>query len=171
MKHAFFAAVAMLALSSAPASAAVIDLSTLVGTWDVQDQDGVLGNFYTNSYLASSATTAKWTDLFVQGDEYEVYVNGILQFASLAPVPDGTYIGAPDAAFDSGKFAKGTISLAAGDTLSFKAITIPDGYTDGTLAVTSLGGPGVPEPASWALMIAGFGLVGAAMRRRTAVTA
>ena len=28
------------------------------------------------------------------------------------------------------------------------------------------GVPGVPEPASWALMIAGFGLVGAAMRRR-----
>lgn len=26
--------------------------------------------------------------------------------------------------------------------------------------------PGVPEPASWALLIAGFGLTGAAMRRR-----
>jgi hypothetical protein len=26
--------------------------------------------------------------------------------------------------------------------------------------------PGVPEPASWAMLIAGFGLVGAAMRRR-----
>ncbi len=29
----------------------------------------------------------------------------------------------------------------------------------------------VPEPASWALMIAGFGLVGAAMRRRALATA
>lgn len=29
----------------------------------------------------------------------------------------------------------------------------------------------VPEPASWALLIAGFGLVGAAMRRRVAATA
>jgi phospholipase/lecithinase/hemolysin len=29
----------------------------------------------------------------------------------------------------------------------------------------------VPEPASWALMIAGFGLVGAAMRRRRAIAA
>ncbi len=28
--------------------------------------------------------------------------------------------------------------------------------------------PGVPEPASWALLIAGFGLTGAAMRRRAA---
>ena len=29
----------------------------------------------------------------------------------------------------------------------------------------------VPEPASWAMMIAGFGLVGAAMRRREAFLA
>ena len=29
----------------------------------------------------------------------------------------------------------------------------------------------VPEPATWAMMIAGFGLVGAAMRRRTLATA
>jgi hypothetical protein len=28
--------------------------------------------------------------------------------------------------------------------------------------------PGVPEPASWAMLIAGFGLTGAAMRRRRA---
>ena len=30
------------------------------------------------------------------------------------------------------------------------------------------GAPGVPEPASWAMMIAGFGLAGAGARRRTA---
>ncbi|WP_310498730.1 PEPxxWA-CTERM sorting domain-containing protein [Sandarakinorhabdus sp.] len=32
-------------------------------------------------------------------------------------------------------------------------------------------GAAVPEPASWAMLIAGFGLVGASMRRRKAVTA
>jgi len=31
------------------------------------------------------------------------------------------------------------------------------------------GGNGVPEPAAWAMMIAGFGLVGAAMRKRNKV--
>jgi hypothetical protein len=31
--------------------------------------------------------------------------------------------------------------------------------------------PAVPEPATWAMLIAGFGLVGAAMRRRTPATA
>ena len=37
------------------------------------------------------------------------------------------------------------------------------------LTVTSDVMGGVPEPASWALMIAGFGLVGGAMRRRAQV--
>jgi hypothetical protein len=36
----------------------------------------------------------------------------------------------------------------------------------GDVAIT-----GVPEPTSWAMLIAGFGLVGAAMRRRVALTA
>ncbi len=40
------------------------------------------------------------------------------------------------------------------------------GATTGAL-VTTFGGA-VPEPASWALMLGGFGLVGAAMRRRKA---
>jgi hypothetical protein len=31
--------------------------------------------------------------------------------------------------------------------------------------------PGVPEPATWAMMITGFGLVGLAMRRRSALLA
>lgn len=36
------------------------------------------------------------------------------------------------------------------------------------LTITGLtGSPGVPEPAAWAFMIAGFGLAGAAMRRRS----
>lgn len=34
-----------------------------------------------------------------------------------------------------------------------------------------LNGPGVPEPASWALMIGGFGLAGAALRRRRPLVA
>jgi len=46
---------------------------------------------------------------------------------------------------------------------------VPAGLTLNNLGVWPGGGeaPGaVPEPASWALMIAGFGLVGIAMRRR-----
>ena len=47
---------------------------------------------------------------------------------------------------------------------------VADGsYQIDRFTITRLGGSpgGVPEPASWALMIAGFGLIGGAMRRRT----
>jgi hypothetical protein len=52
--------------------------------------------------------------------------------------------------------------------------TLPDGYTaedpDAFIFDNRYlpPGGGVPEPASWALMIAGFGLTGAALRRRAA---
>jgi hypothetical protein len=36
----------------------------------------------------------------------------------------------------------------------------------GTLVISDVSGGAVPEPASWALMLGGFGLVGGAMRRR-----
>jgi hypothetical protein len=48
-----------------------------------------------------------------------------------------------------------------------------DNHDDIIIRVTAvdLGGPqGVPEPASWAMLIAGFGLVGAAQRRRASLT-
>lgn len=40
---------------------------------------------------------------------------------------------------------------------------------DSGTALTDLTGTAVPEPASWAMLVAGFGLAGAAMRRRRAV--
>jgi hypothetical protein len=148
------------------ASAAVIDLDTLAG-WDVQDQFDVLGNFYNNTYTTATGKSVKVTDLFVWGDEYEYFINGVSQGTILSPQPPAAFDGDPDSAYNGGLFAHKALFVGAGDTLSFKAITLPDGYTDGTIAVST----NVPEPASWALMIAGFGLVGAAMRRRATAIA
>lgn len=163
---------ALLVLSGAvPASAAVIDLTTLFGgNHHLQDEVLTPGSFFATSYLAPIALTARFTDLFVQGDEYGVYVNGILVFEARAPMVDGSFSADPTAAFVSGKFTSGLVHLLAGDLLSFTALRIPGGYTDATIAVTA-GLPrsadtGVPEPANWVMLIAGFGLTGAAMRRR-----
>ena len=43
-------------------------------------------------------------------------------------------------------------------------------YANFTITSVTFGG-GVPEPATWALMIGGFGLAGVAMRRRRSLTA
>ena len=66
----------------------------------------------------------------------------------------------------------GTLNLAQGDTVTFLLGTGPDGYTfDSTgLSLLVTGPDGVPEPASWAMMIGGFGLAGGAVRRRKAAT-
>ena len=73
------------------------------------------------------------------------------------------------------------ISLSATDTNAYLSIgTIDDPkyiskvifssdahftIDDLTLGIDGIG-PGIPEPASWAMMLGGFGLVGSAMRRR-----
>lgn len=57
-----------------------------------------------------------------------------------------------------------------GDTLLFSF----GGNTDAAFALydtEQFGGGGVPEPSSWALLIAGFGLTGAALRRRRVAAA
>ncbi len=62
----------------------------------------------------------------------------------------------------------GTISftVAAGDTYGYYVDS-----TDGVLGRGSISIGTVPEPASWALMIAGFGLIGGVARSRRAVAA
>jgi PEP-CTERM motif len=63
-----------------------------------------------------------------------------------------------------------------GELLSFATTRIGDqvdsligSYNANAFLVQGTAVAGVPEPASWAMMIAGFGLVGGAMRRRHAV--
>jgi len=56
------------------------------------------------------------------------------------------------------------------DTFAFNYPTFKDGVLTFTLANGDTGGGGgegaVPEPASWAMMVAGFGLAGGMLRRR-----
>ena len=63
----------------------------------------------------------------------------------------------------------GTTATTVDPTSCFDCVAI-FGYTGGTpAAVLTLNA--VPEPATWALMIVGFGLVGTTLRRRAAVAA
>jgi hypothetical protein len=68
-------------------------------------------------------------------------------------------------------------SFAIGGVAQFVQIDILNNYAQGTiyendyasgLSEVRFNGAAVPEPATWAMMIGGFGLVGGAMRRRPA---
>jgi hypothetical protein len=61
----------------------------------------------------------------------------------------------------------GSVAFAMGDAFSIVAFSDGRLIGDGISFATPVG-PAVPEPASWAMLIAGFGLVGAAQRRRLA---
>lgn len=65
-----------------------------------------------------------------------------------------------------------TATSAGTYTLSFGARNNGDNFSSSGAVLDNVSvAPGVPEAATWAMMIAGFGLVGAAMRRRSAAIA
>jgi hypothetical protein len=57
------------------------------------------------------------------------------------------------------------LSLVGGQLSNFTASSV------GTFSAEDGGGPGgVPEPGTWAMMLAGFGLVGLSRRRQRTTT-
>jgi hypothetical protein len=58
------------------------------------------------------------------------------------------------------------IAVTAGDQWGFYVYTTDGQFGRGALSIST-----VPEPASWTMLIAGFGLAGAALRRRRMVAA
>ncbi|WP_341901684.1 PEPxxWA-CTERM sorting domain-containing protein [Sandarakinorhabdus limnophila] len=70
-----------------------------------------------------------------------------------------------------------TFGIASGGTVSSLRLgfltnnqTIASTSLVGALNPQAVGGA-IPEPATWAMLLTGFGLVGATMRRRAAATA
>jgi hypothetical protein len=84
---------------------------------------------------------------------------------------NGNLLAASGGGFSSWtNFAANSGFVAGANTLQFVVTNV--GQTSGNpsglrVEFTASDVTAVPEPASWAMMIAGFGLVGAAMRRRT----
>ena len=88
----------------------------------------------------------------------ELFVDGVSVWSAAGNVNPGAMTGAHTVF--GGQFGGGWESFLG----SMDTVRIFDGVATYSEATAGLGG--VPEPASWAMMLSGFGLIGAAMRRR-----
>jgi PEP-CTERM motif len=165
MKKFLIALVAASALSS-PASAAVLVLDS---GWQNDTLD-VAGSPTQNSpWTFTIATTATFslTDAFLVGDTYTLS----------GDIVGSTVVGAgANDIRGTGSFGSAWLDPVFG---KFTTVVGPGTYT---FSITGDGGGGlpaglgirldtgnlntVPEPATWAMMLAGFGVVGFSMRRR-----
>lgn len=99
---------------------------------------------------------------------------GILNLVWTYDGPDFQVGGGPYDAITQGGF--GAVSIYGRSVIdAFTSVTTKNNPPETAGTVLVQGGftqvPAIPEPASWALMIAGFGFVGLSLRRRTMASA
>ena len=87
-----------------------------------------------------------------------LYITGLTPNEAIVNYTNGSAVGATVA---SDGFL--TIRSGFGRSYAFEGSFSPRNF-NGSITYT----PGIPEPATWAMLIAGFGLVGAVARRRAA---
>ena len=96
-----------------------------------------------SSIAANAATDVDFTSVTFNGVEFDTVSTGRQELRNL---------------FDQ--------QLRAGDnTIVVRGVSGSQGAFSGTLSLAA-----VPEPATWAMMIGGFGMIGAAARRRNRVS-
>ncbi len=123
------------------------------GIYTVHNGDDLLSGSFLGSVFSGYGSTGSLLDSILAGGLVSYNSNNFVTFDGLGD--EGLALAmtsiTPTVKVLNGKLTP-FASVAQG---GFSA----DGVTDG-------GGGGVPEPATWALMLTGFGLVGASIRRR-----
>lgn len=161
-----FCATAAVALAATPANATTLILDA---GWAYFDFDGVGSSFdQTFDFTLAGPGFLNLTDAFAVGDIFELTINGIAQGNTSTPGAGPSLGGDADAAFNSGYYSRGSYALGAGSyNVSGVATASPFGSGGAYIQLASTGLAGaVPEPATWAFMIFGFGAIGGAMRLR-----
>lgn len=121
----------------------------------------------TFTFTLTSNAVLNITDAFYNLPMFDLTVNGVDFGPTSTPNQDYAYIdgyapGGLDAAFADVHFSHGSYGLAAGDyTVTGYAFNSYYGYGVGGIELA------VPEPATWAMMLIGFGAIGSLARRRT----
>lgn len=151
-----------------------VDVALAAGTYTVTFTQGQFDAF--SRFSSSGGCDANGGNC-VQGFENSarIIVNGVTTLfgdgsasGGLGPISGGGYFDTAARSFANAAQYTTTFTLASAGTARF--FLYDDALSDNRGGV-SLSLAGVPEPATWGLMILGFGAVGGAMRRRQSVAA
>jgi hypothetical protein len=118
-------------------------------------------------FLLQTSAILQVTDAFIIGDVFQIFDNGVELFITGAFDLGGVSTSDPTTAFAGTTYSHGFAVLGAGShSITGVATSSPTGSGAAYIQLTE-GGGAVPEPATWAMMIAGFGMVGCMARRRS----
>jgi|APFre7841882724_1041349.scaffolds.fasta_scaffold02891_3 hypothetical protein len=127
---------------------------------------GGLGSPLSFAFTLTTPGTLRVVDASNAGDQFSVRVNGTAYPTTVVPAGSTAFEADFDAAFARpGDFSRLVLALAPGAYVVTGFLTVPNDpmlqATNGGLQVTA-----IPEPATWAVLLGGLLLLGAAARRR-----
>lgn len=118
------------------------------------------------TFTLGSAGTLTLLDGFNSGDQFSLADFGTGIGSTSAPIAGQDCGSDITACLGNAAISKGTFALGAGNhSISGTTLLSPFGGGAGFFRVTERVGA-VPEPATWALMLLGFGFIGFSMRSR-----
>ena len=149
-------------LSLAPAGSILVDF------WDPNVSPAG------NSLLSQPGNAAPLSILFDSLADSLTFTMGSSDAGSIVKVnsfgANGALLGSTQITMLSGYNVYNLSGLGNFKGLTFFDNNDPSGVRFMNFSYNSVAGGGVPEPAAWAMMLAGFGMAGAAIRRRKAHT-
>jgi hypothetical protein len=164
-RFGLLAVVAMVvAFAAVSATAATLPVSTNWSTFNWSSGPGVMA-IPSFDLTTGGLTTIQVTDAYITGDQFEVYVDGLLKLTTNSVREmGGSYAASGDDAWPDARYSKGWFDLGAGDyVIEIKNIA---GYTSGDGYIRAIQGEAVPEPMSLVLGAMGLAAMGGLRKLR-----